>query len=170
MHLYIHVHPAIIGGLIQFQKLVGNQEKSFATVYGRQFCTRNISSYIHMYISSLLNHIQNSESLNTIIYISVIVTVQFFVAWRSNLCLNFRALFRRRDVTQVYDFIFGWAQYVRTMVYSDGSDWANLFNLVIKISCDEQADQLKKNNYSWECVVECRVKAITCVLSLPHGY
>lgn len=144
MHLYIHVHPAIIGGLIQFQKLVGNQENIFATVYGRQFCTRNISSYIHMYISSLLNHIQNSESLNTIIYISVIVTVQFFVAWRSNLCLNFRALFRRRDVTQVYDFIFGWAQYVRTMVYSDGSDWANLFNLVIKIGCDEQADQLKK--------------------------
>lgn len=143
MHLYIHVHPAIIGGLIQFQKLVGNQEKSFATVYGRQFCTRNISSYIHVNFS-LLNHIQNSESLNTIIYISVIVTVQFFVAWRSNLCLNFRALFRRRDVTQVYDFIFGWAQYVRTMVYSDGSDWANLFNLVIKIGCDEQADQLKK--------------------------
>lgn len=100
--------------------------------------------HIYMYISSLLNHIQNSESLNTIIYISVIVTVQFFVAWRSNLCLNFRALFRRRDVTQVYDFIFGWAQFVRTMVYSDGSDWANLFNLVIKISCDEQADQLKK--------------------------
>lgn len=99
---------------------------------------------IYMYIASLLNHIQNSESLNTIIYISVIVTVQFFVAWRSNLCLNFRALFRRRDVTQVYDFIFGWAQYVRTMVYSDGSDWAYLFNLVIKIGCDEQADQLKK--------------------------
>lgn len=100
--------------------------------------------HIYMYISSLLNHIQNSESLNTIIYISVIVTVQFFVAWRSNLCLNFRALFRRRDVSQVYDFIFGWAQYVRTMVYSDGSDWANLFNLVIKIGCDKQADQLKK--------------------------
>lgn len=98
--------------------------------------------HIYMYISSLLNHIQNSESLNTIIYISVIVTVQFFVAWRSNLCLNFGALFRRRDVTQVYDFIFGWCTV--TMVYSDGSDWANLFNLVIKIGCDEQADQLKK--------------------------
>lgn len=169
MHLYIHVHPAIIGGLIQFQKLVGNQEKILQPYMGGNFVPGTYH-HIYMYISSSLNHIQNSKSLNTIIYISVIVTVQFFVAWRSNLCLNFRALFRRRDVTQVYDFIFGWAQYVRTMVYSDGSDWANLFNLVIKIGCDEQADQLKKKNYSWECVVECRVKAITCVLSLPHGY
>lgn len=167
MHLYIHVHPAIIGGLIQFQKLVGNQEKSFATVYGRQFCTRNISSYIHMYISSLLNHIQNSESLNIIIYISNChcpvlrrLTKQFMF----ELSRAFSSSWRHTGVR--FHFWMGTV----TMVYSDGSDWANLFNLVIKISCDEQADQLKKKNYSWECVVECRVKAITCVLSLPHGY
>lgn len=154
----------LLVGLSNFKNWLGTRKKILQPYMGGNFVPGTYH-HIYMYISSLLNHIQNSESLNTII-----VTVQFFVAWRGNLRLNFRALFRPRDVTQVYDFIFGWAQYVRTMVYSDGSDWANLFNLVIKIGCDKQADQLKKKNYSWECVVECRVKAITCVLSLPHGY
>lgn len=36
MHLDIHVHPAFVG-LIQFQKLVGNEENLLATVYGREF-------------------------------------------------------------------------------------------------------------------------------------
>lgn len=69
----------LLVGLSNFKNWLGTRKKVLQPYMGGNFVPGTYHR-IYMYIASLLNHIQNSESLNTIIYISVIVTVQFFVA------------------------------------------------------------------------------------------
>lgn len=61
MHLFIHVHPPMLG-LFNFKNWLGTRKIYLQPYMGGNYFTRNI------YVSSLYTHIQISESLNTGFY------------------------------------------------------------------------------------------------------